>query len=381
MHPARPLWAVVDHKALLHNLRQVRQAAPASVVMAVIKANAYGHGAVEVGRTLAGVDDGAEEFAVISLREARHLREAGIERPITLLQGPFSAAEIEPIGALGLRIVVHHRWQVAALEQARPARPLTVWLKVDTGMHRLGVDPDEVPALMERLRRAPSVAPPVGLMSHLACADQPRVESAAVATGAQIAAFARVTDAWPGHPVSLANSAAVMAWPDTHPGVVRPGIMLYGASPFDEAGSGPGAGSGSVTGIDHGLRPVMHLYSALISVRQLRRGDAVGYGGTWTCPEPMPVGLVAGGYGDGYPRHAPSGTPVWVAGRRVPLIGRVSMDSVCVDLRECPDARVGDPVTLWGEHPHIDEVAAAADTIAYELLTGITARVPVEHRR
>jgi alanine racemase len=361
---SRPLRALINHAALIGNLERVRVAAPDSRIMAVVKANAYGHGAVAVARTLERT--GVDALAVIGCEEALRLRGAGISCPITLLQGVYSPDEMAVVDDAQLDLVVHQAWQVDALEHARPARPIRVWVKVDTGMHRLGFHPDEFDGVLKRLRVAVAVRQPIGLFSHLATADDPGSEEA----GAQIGLFRQLAAANSDCPTSLANSAAILGWPDAHPGWVRPGIMLYGSSPFNDGQDAAGLG----------LRPVMQLHSELIAVRRFQAGDRVGYGGTVVCPGAMLVGLAAGGYGDGYPRHAPSGTPVLVAGRRVALFGRVSMDSVCVDLRTCPEARVGDPVVLWGEVPHIDEVATAAATIAYEPLTQVTARVPRQHR-
>lgn len=362
---SRPLRAIIDHGALINNLQRVRAAARGSAVMAVIKANAYGHGAVPVARTLTHA--GADELAVISIGEAMQLREAGIDTPTTLLQGFFDPAELRLISEQRLAIVLHHPGQLAALVDAGSGLPrsLRVWVKVDTGMHRLGFHPEQIDGVLRRLSDIPMVQQPLGLFSHLASADTRDDLDAA----AQISAFQQIAARYPRCHRSLANSAAVLAWPDSHAGTVRPGIMLYGSSPF-------------VDGVDAqrlGLRAVMKLHSALISVRRMRRGDRIGYAGSWQCPEDMPVGLVAGGYGDGYPRHAPSGTPVLVGGTRVNLIGRVSMDSICVDLRSCAAAAVGDEVVLWGDDPSIDQVAQAAGTIGYEPLTQLTARVPVEH--
>lgn len=355
----RPTRIVIDHQALRHNLSRVRRTAPGSPIMAVVKADAYGHGLVRVARTLA--DAGADGFGVASPEEALALRRAGVSAPITLLEGHFDASDLEPAAALDLSLVIHHETQLASLERLRPARPLRVWIKVDTGMHRLGFPPSDLAGLGPRVQACTGIAAPPGLASHLACADQP----GNVDTKRQIACFRALSRAWPG-PLSLANSAAVLAWRAARIGWLRPGIMLYGVSPFV---------SGS--GTDLGLRPVMRFCSRLIAVRRCAAGDRIGYGGTWTCPEPMRVGVAAAGYGDGYPRHAPSGTPVLVNGRRAALLGRVSMDMISLDLRGQPDARVGDPVVLWGDGLPVEEVAAAAGTIGYELLCRIARRVEV----
>ena len=345
----------IDLGALRHNLGRAREAAPGTRTMAAIKADGYGHGLVRVARAL---QEDADALAVACIDEALSLREEGVEGTIVLLEGFFQAEELPLFRDLGLEAVVHHPRQLELLEQARLDGGVRVWLKVDSGMHRLGFLPEAVPAAWERLLRC-QAADPVGFMTHLARAD----DKADPATGEQLAAFHRATGELGGlH--SVANSAGVLGWPETHGHWNRPGIMLYGVSPF-LGGRGP----------VEGLKPAMTLRSELIAVNHLRQGDAVGYGGTWVCPEPMPVGVVAAGYGDGYPRHAPSGTPVLVNGRRVPLVGRVSMDMLSVDLRSQPEAAVGDPVTLWGEGLPVEEIADAAGTIAYELLCGITQRV------
>lgn len=349
--------AVIDLPALRHNLRRAREAAPGSRVLAAIKADGYGHGLVRAARALQG---GADALGVACLQEARELREAGIRTSIVLLEGFFHPDELPAVIEQGLEVVVHHPVQLQALEACASARPIPVWLKVDSGMHRLGFPPDAVGDAWERLAACPAAAGPVGVMTHLANADDP----ADPVTEAQLAVFAGAAAACPGAARSVANSAGVLGWPASHGDWNRPGIMLYGISPF------PGR-----TGADEGLRPAMTVHSQLMAVNRLQPGDRVGYGGTWTAPEAMPVGVVAAGYGDGYPRHLPSGAPVLVNGRRVPLIGRVSMDMATVDLRSQPEAQVGDPVVLWGDGLPVEEVAEWAGTIAYELVCGVTHRV------
>lgn len=355
--------AVIDLTALKHNLQRAREAAPVARQFAIIKADAYGHGMLPVAQAL----EGADGFGVARLDEALALRAAGITRPILLLEGCFHADELAPVREHGLQIVVHHEAQLRALEaaarQGGELSPVTVWLKVDTGMHRLGFAPAEALSVWQRLQDCPLVAARLCLMSHLACADNVHDP----VTQRQLRCFAAIL---PGveAPRSIANSAGILGWPGSHHDSVRPGILLYGASPFlGETGAG------------QDLRPVMSLKSELIAVTPCRQGDAVGYGGAWVCPEDMPVGVVAMGYGDGYPRHAPTGTPVQINGRRVPLVGRVSMDMICVDLRTLPDARPGDPVVLWGEGLPAEDVAHAAGTIAYDLFCGVTARVPRDY--
>lgn len=350
----RPAYARIDLGALRHNLGRVRQAAPASRVIAVIKANAYGHGLVTVAQAL----DTADAFGVVGLEEAVSLREAGCDRRIVLLEGLFSSDDIALVCGYRLDPVIHSDHQLELLEQAGLSRPVDVWMKLDTGMHRLGFAPERFEQVLARLRALPRIGT-VRYLTHFACAD----EADPASTEQQIATFRTALDGKPGE-CSLANSAAVLAWPAAHADWVRPGIMLYGASP---------TAARSAAELD--LKPVMTLCSELIAVAARRKGDAVGYGGDWRCPQDMLVGVAAIGYGDGYPRHAPAGTPVLVNGRRAALAGRVSMDMICIDLHDQPDARVGDEVILWGDALPVDEIAAAAGTIAYELLSGLSQRV------
>jgi alanine racemase len=354
---SRPLRARIDLTALQHNLQQARRAAPRSRVMAVVKANGYGHGMVRAAQALRDVDG----FAVACLEEAVTLREAGLTQPITLLAGFFDAGELNAISHYRLTPVLHCLPQIEQLEAARLPQPIPVWLKIDTGMHRLGFMPEDFAGIRRRLRACANVGE-LGLFSHLGYADDRR----SAQTLRQCAQFQALAGDFAG-PRSLANSGGLLGWPDTQFDWVRPGLMLYGISPF----------SGD-TGVEHGLRPVMTLESRLIAVRRFARGDAIGYGGAWVCPEDMPIGVVAAGYGDGYPRHAPAGTPVLVNGQRVQLIGRVSMDTLYVDLRAQPDARIGDPVVLWGADLPVEEIARSAGTIPYELVCAIASRVPVE---
>jgi len=357
---SRATTAVIDLQALRHNLGRVREAAPGRRIVAAVKANGYGHGLVRTARALAAAD----AFAVACSEEAIELREAGITKPVLLLEGVFEAAELPLCRRLGLDIVVPHPNQVEMLERISLARPLRVWLKIDTGMHRLGLDPETVFGVWRRLRECPAVAPDIRLMSHLARADERDNDF----TLTQLGRFEETTRNLPGER-SLANSAGILGWPGTHCQWVRPGLMLYGASPF-------------VDGLAEaeGLRPVMTLTTRLIAVKRLRRGEPVGYGGTWICPEDMDVGVAAVGYGDGYPRHAPSGTPVLVNGREAGLAGRVSMDMIAIDLRAHREARVGDPVMLWGRGLPVEKIARAANTIPYTLMCGVTPRVRFEER-
>lgn len=354
----RPL-ARIDHAALRHNLTRVRSAAPGRRVWAVVKANAYGHGLIEVAMGLASAADG---LAVARIDEALALRRAGIRGPILVLEGPHDPTELEQASRQALEIVVHQPFQAELLQAARLPRPLPVWLKVDTGMHRLGLAPAAAADLGARLRDCRNCSGDPRWLTHLANGDDlgdPYSER-------QVARMRRF--AGPDAVLSIANSAGILGWPGSHGDWVRPGIMLYGVSPFI-----------GEQGPERDLRPAMSLEARLISVKRVPQGAPVGYGGSYVCPQEMPVGAVAIGYGDGYPRHAPSGTPVLLNGRRVPLIGRVSMDLLTLDLRSQPEARPGDPVRLWGPDLPVAEVAEAAGTIGYELLCRLTRRLRFEH--
>ena len=353
---ARPTRAFIDLTALRHNLQQVKTCAPKSRIMAVIKANAYGHGAVRVANTLEAFVDA---FAVCDIEEALVLREEGILKPIVLLEGFFQPQELPVIVNQDLQIVIHSPKQFEHLVRAKLSKPVDVWLKVDTGMHRLGFAPTEIDPIYKLLKQKAPVAQPIRFMSHLYCAD----DCKNTITDQQTQIFTTLTNTIKTE-ASLANSAGILGWPHTHADWVRPGIMLYGVSPFINS-----------IGEQENLQPVMQLKSALISVKRCHKGDSIGYGASWRCPQSMPIGVVAIGYADGYPRHAPSGTPVLVNGKRVPLVGRVSMDMITVDLRTQPNARVGDPVDLWGKNLPIEEIASLAGTIAYELLCNVSWRV------
>ena len=351
--------ALVDSGALKFNLAAVRRQAPGARVMAVIKANAYGHGLVGVGRALADAD----AFAVARIEEAVALREAGLGNRIVLLEGVFEPGQLPLAASLGLDVVIHSRGQLEMLEAAALPRAVDTWLKIDTGMNRLGFRPEEAAEVAKRLAGSRGVAGPPRLMTHLACAD----ERDAGTTERQLQRFTEAVTGQPGER-SMANSAGLLWCPDSHADWVRPGIMLYGVSPF--------AGE---TGAELGLRPAMQLLSRIIAVRNVRRDERVGYGGTWTAQADSRVAIAAIGYGDGYPRSLPSGTPVLVRDRRVPLAGRVSMDMIAVDVSELPEVCVGDAVVLWGPQLAVEELASLAGTIPYELLCGVTQRVGVTH--
>ncbi|WP_017901664.1 alanine racemase [Pseudomonas asplenii] len=350
----RPARALIDLQALRHNYRLAREVAGARA-LAVIKADAYGHGAVRCAQALEAEADG---FAVACIEEALELRAAGIRGPILLLEGFFEAEELALIVEHDLWCVVHSLWQLEAIEQATIGAPITVWLKLDTGMHRVGLHPDEYQAAYRRLLATGKVAKIV-LMSHFARAD----ELGCQRSEEQVAVFEAARQGLAAE-VSLRNSPAVLGWPGIPSDWVRPGILLYGATPFDAEHP-----------VASRMRPVMTLESKIISVRELPAGEPVGYGGRFVTPRPMRVGVVAMGYADGYPRHAPTGTPVLVAGQRSQLLGRVSMDMLCVDLTDIPQAGLGAPVELWGTNVPASEVAARAETIPYQIFCNLR-RVP-----
>lgn len=336
-----------------HNLEQVRRFAPLARVWAVVKARAYGHG-IEHALTGFGAADG---FAVLEFDSATRLRELGWQRPILMLEGAFDASDLAQAGRDGLALSVHDPVQVRWLAAHR-GPPIDVHLKVNTGMNRLGIPCDRVADLHREVSGLPSVRS-VTLMSHFANADLDQ------GIDVPLARFDRATAGLAGER-SLANSAALVTRPETHCDWVRPGIMLYGASPFADRSAA-----------SLGLRPAMTLRSRLIGVQHLRRGDTVGYGSTFTAEQPMRIGIVACGYADGYPRHAPTGTPIAVSGQLTRTVGRVSMDLLAVDLEPIPQADMGAPVELWGAAVPVDVVAEAAGTIGYELLCAVSPRVPV----
>ena len=328
--------------------------------MAVVKADGYGHGLERVARALSGAD----AFGVAALSDAERLRAAGLSQPIVLLSGFDDADDLPQLRRLNVETVVHHATQLQMLEQAAPGEPIRCWLKLDTGMHRLGFAPDQVREAHARLVAAPAVAQDIVLRNHFASSDEFTSTSPnGRQTREQLRVFAEATAGLPG-PRSLANSAAVLGWPDAHYDWVRPGGALYGISVVD-----------GTSGADFGLRPAMTLTTRLIAVNRIGKGERIGYSATWECPEDMPVGVAAIGYGDGYPRHVPAGTPVLVNGQRADIIGRVSMDLMTIDLRAQPDARPGDPVVLWGEGLPVERIASAAGTIGYEPVCSITRRV------
>ena len=354
---SRTTVAAIHMGALRHNLARVRTLAGSASVMAVVKADAYGHGLERVARAL---DAEADAFAVAAIADGLRLRAAGHKQRIVVLSGPDTPSDIAEMQRLRLEALIHHDEQLPWLAKADPSRGLLrVWVKIDTGMHRLGFDPRRVRDVHAALRAMPAVDDEVGLMTHFASSEDFQGEDTAL----QIARFREITEGLPG-PRALSNSAAVLGWPDARGDWVRTGGILYGLSVVE-----------GQSGADFGFRPAMTLSTRLVAINRLAKGERVGYNGTYECPEDMAVGVAAIGYGDGYPRSAAIGTPVLVNGVRASIVGRVSMDLITIDLRDVPAARVGDRVTLWGEGLPVETVAASAGTISYDLTCGMTRRV------
>ncbi|OAJ94693.1 alanine racemase [Vibrio bivalvicida] len=351
--------AFINLEALKHNLAQIKQQAPNSKVMAVVKANSYGHGLRHIAKNATGAD----AFGVARIEEALQLRACGVVKPILLLEGFYSSGDLPVLVTNNIQTVVHCEEQLLALEQAELETPVVVWLKIDSGMHRLGVRPEQYPEFVARLKTCRNVAKPLRYMSHFGCAD----ELDKTTTNEQTELFMTLTEGCEGER-SLAASAGLLAWPNSQLDWVRPGIIMYGVSPFNDRNAE-----------QMGYQPVMTLKSHLIAVRDVKAGESVGYGGIWTSQRDTKVGVIAIGYGDGYPRTAPNGTPVLVNGRKVPIAGRVSMDMLTVDLGANAEDKVGDEAILWGKALPAEEVAYHIGTIAYELVTKLTSRVDMEY--
>lgn len=352
---SRATTATIHIEALRHNLSQVRSLAPNSKVMAVVKADGYGHGLERVARAL----EGADAFGVAALSDAERLRAVGLSQRIVLLSGIDDASDLSAIRRLGVDTVVHHDSQLALLQQDTETDPIRVWLKLDTGMHRLGFALERAETIYTQLKMMPNVHDDITLMTHFASSD----EFDGPQTAAQLKAFDEASKHLSGlH--SLSNSAAILGWPGAHQNWIRAGGALYGLSVVD-----------GKTGSDFGLKSAMSLSTKLIAINHIKKGESIGYSATWQCPEDMPVGVAAIGYGDGYPRHASAGTPVLINGVRVPIIGRVSMDLMTLDLRGIPGAKVGDDVLLWWPELPVEIIAKAAGSISYELTCSITRRV------
>ena len=360
----RLLRALIDTAALRHNLGTIRAYAPGSRVMAVVKANAYGHGLVSTALALADADS----FAVARLEEGIALRAAGVRTPIVLLEGVFSAEQLAEAAHHRFELVVHDPLQLKLLEAHRDAQRFIVWIKMDTGMNRLGFRPEAFAPALARLRAL--TVPPLELraMTHLARADERDVSM----TREQIAKFeSTLSEAGltgtQRLATSIGNSAGTLGWPAAHGDWVRPGLALYGVSPF-----------GNETAEKHGLKPVMTLETTVLTVRDVKRGETVGYAGAWRAERDSSIAILAAGYGDGLPRHLENGTPVLIGGARYPLVGRVSMDMIAVDVTGAPKVVTGNKAIIWGVGLPVEDVAKHADTIPYELLCGVSQRVPLE---
>ena len=380
--------AVINLSALKHNLAQIKLLAPTTKVLAVLKANAYGHGLERIAQALfsdqrENAKNGdssvkADAIAVARIDEALALRASGITQSIVLLEGFFDSKDLSILSTHNLQTVVHNQQQLDAILAAKLSVPLKVWLKIDTGMHRLGINPDQFKHFYQQLTDSDNVQQGIVLMSHLGCAD----DKDSNVTQQQISLFEEVTQGC-DEERTIANSAGICSWPASHFQWVRPGLLLYGISPLpletpfikDSKQLLRNESTRNIDFLD--VKPVMTLKSSLIAIRELNADESIGYGGAWQSKEKTVIGVVAIGYGDGYPRHAKNGTPVLINGRRVPLVGRVSMDMITVDLGIDAKEQVGDVVTLWGEQLSVAEIAQCATTIPYELLCNITRRVQI----
>jgi alanine racemase len=356
----RLIRAAIDTHALRHNLRTIRERARGARVMAVVKANAYGHGLVPTALALADAD----AFAVARLEEGLALRAAGISQPIVLLEGVFASEHLLEAARHGFDLVVHDPLQIELLEEFTGFSRFMLWIKIDTGMNRLGFRPEDFPAALQRVQRLQPTPLEIRLLTHLARAD----ERDDAMTREQLARF-RGAVGHLGYALSIANSAGLFGSVQLGCDWVRPGLALYGASPFENR-----------TAAELGLHPVMSLETAVIATRKVMMGETVGYGGTWRAPRDSTIAIVAAGYGDGIARNLPAGTPVLIEGQRAPLVGRVSMDMVAVDISQLSGIHVGTRVTLWGNGLPVEEIARYADTIPYELLCAVSQRVPLELR-
>lgn len=347
--------AVIDLSALQHNYQTLKTRCKGKPVTAVIKGDAYGYDAIQVATALSSAD----KFAVSRIEEAIELRDAGIRQPILLLEGCFCVQDMILAAQTGCETVIHNQQQLDDLCSVQLDTPLKTWVKIDTGMHRIGFSEQEFVTTMSKLAKCSNVLGEIGMVSHLSCADE--LDSAS--TRKQIDLFLKLTAPYKGDK-TLANSAAILCWDSAHFDVVRAGISLYGISPFAQT-----------TGSDYGLKPVMSMQSKLLSVRQHRAQQPVGYNERWFAQQDTKIGVVAMGYGDGYPRSAPNGTPVWINGRLVPIVGTISMDMITIDLGKEAQDQVGDKVEFWGNEVPIELVAEKAGTIPYELTIKLTKRV------
>lgn len=353
---ARVATATLSTENLLHNLEIIKKQAQNREVIAMIKANAYGHGLRSVAMRL---DGKVSSFGVASIDEALALKKVNVKAPITLMSGAFEPDDLVIASEQNFHLIFHEEQQLQWLKSVKLVNPIKIWLKIDTGMGRLGFSPEEAKKAYNILSNNPQVIQPIGIISHLACAE----EKDHPLNKTQFKIFREFTKELPG-PKSIANSATIFNFENDLYDVVRPGLSLYGISPL------PHKSSSSLN-----LKPVMTLQTKLVKVSNFKKYTAIGYGARFSCPEDMPVGVIAMGYGDGYPRTAKDGTPVLVNNKKCQIVGRVSMDMATIDLRNCPDAKVGDPVTLWGEKLPIEEVAKHTDHIPYDLICGVQQRV------
>lgn len=347
---SRPFTVELDLVALRNNVKRVRDIASQSKILAMVKANAYGHGLLSIAKALTDV----EGFGVSCSEEALYLRQAGLKQRIVLMEGLFSKDEIPLLNDYELDTVIHDRNQLSLLTEYPLTHPINVWLKINTGMNRLGFSPDDFSAILQKIDHC-SWLNIVCVMTHFSSADK----ADDTTTQCQIKLFEKTIKEYK-FPTSLANSATILAFPRAHADWVRPGLMLYGVSPFSDS-----------SGAQYSLKPVMTLKSEIISIHQLESGDRVGYGGTWIAPKPLRIGIVAIGYGDGYPHRAENGTPILVNNKLSELIGQVSMDMLAVNLSNQLDAKIGDPVVLWGTGLPIEQVAESTSSFRFELLCGI----------
>lgn len=352
--------AEINLSALSYNLNKTKQLAPKANIMAVLKANAYGHGLVTIAQNLNEVD----AFAVARIDEALALRAGGVTKPIVLLEGFFNDTDLPILLANNFQTIIHDENQLRMLELAKLDGPISTWLKIDTGMHRLGIEPNQFELFYRRLKSTPNAKLAVNLMTHFPCADDlnnPRTKEQIEAFKALVASKQEI--------MCLANSAGILGWPESHCDWIRPGLMIYGVSPM----------LGCI-GENHGLKPVMRLTTKVIAIRDIPAGECVGYGGRWLSKTPTKLAIVGMGYGDGYPRHAKHGTPVIIKGERFGIVGSVSMDMITVDIGVNNNhIAVGDEVEMWGANLPVEEVAACADTIPYELLCNVTPRVSYQY--
>jgi alanine racemase len=354
----RPLEATINHQALLSNLNHIKKIANQSKIMSVLKANAYGHNLLDVAKTLKASDG----FAVLSVNEAIQLRKANFKQTILLLEGFFDEGEVDIASELRINVTIHNQRQIELINQVKPILPINIHLKINTGMNRLGFMPDEINYLIESLNSNPYIDDII-LMTHFSTADEKE------GIDKQLGIFNLISDNY-NYPASVANSAAIIRYPESRLDWIRPGVMLYGLSPFQ-----------NITAKELELIPAMSLLSEIIAVQNIKAGNSVGYGLDFKANKDMRIGIVACGYADGYPRHAKNGTPVAIDGHLSSLVGRVSMDMLYVDLTKIPSANIGSKVELWGEQVFVDSVAQFSGTVGYELICAISAsqRVPLRN--